>query len=561
MGAQGVVIQRGPSADVVRSKRRPTKASVLAAAALLGFAAPAIAYLLFIHQYGVDVPVQDQWVNFTLLGHSFAGTLSFGDLWAQHVTERMLFPNLIVLLLGHATHFNLFVEMYLSAILLFAATGFIILAHKRRSPSTPWIFYCPVALMMWSFAQFEDALWGFQIAWYLIIAAFGVAVFLLDGPKLSWLALAGAAVAAIVGSYSSIQGLFIWVAGWLLLYQRRRSRQMVLAWLIVAVATAVGYFHNYVPISGRYYWVHHPVTTIKLFFLAIGTIIAQPTPNRGDNAYLLVGMLIFLIGAWVVIRFGLRRDESTAAPIGVALICFGVVFAAAVAVGTVSFFGAWLGTGSRYAPNVLLIPVGSYLVLLPRPVSRTPSGSRAAVGWGPVRVCMVGVVCLQVVLGTINGIQGGRKSHQTRLVAANVVVNIEQATIEEIWYAIFWPPPPGSIALMRSHHLSLFGTSAASSYAREGLAIAPTFLAFSPSGRHVLVVHAHAFSEEVITNGVPPPAIVSRNLPPSLVLVDHHNGTATLSGVGPLTRSARFALSAVNKGGRFNQVFFLIVKG
>ena len=80
----------------------------------------------------------------------------------QHNEDRIFISNIVAVILGRTTHFNLFVEMYLGAALLFLAIGLIILAHKRRAPDTPLLFYCPVAILLVSLVQYGDTLWGFQ---------------------------------------------------------------------------------------------------------------------------------------------------------------------------------------------------------------------------------------------------------------------------------------------------------------------------------------------------------------------------------------------------------------
>src|ERR1019366_7482799 len=173
--------------------RRPAR-SLLAALTVIGFALPAGAYLWFIHHYGVNVPREDQWSDISLIGRSYSGNLGFTNLWAAHNDHRILFPNLLAVFLGRTTHLNLFVEMYLSAIFLFVAIGLLIAPHRRRSPSRHWICYCPVAIVMLSFAQYQNTLWGFQIAWYMVIVALAVVLLLLDRPTLSWVTLGSAIV-------------------------------------------------------------------------------------------------------------------------------------------------------------------------------------------------------------------------------------------------------------------------------------------------------------------------------------------------------------------------------
>ena len=59
---------------------------------------------------------------------------------------------------------------------------------------------------MFSLVQFENTLWGYQMAWYLILLSRAVAVVLMDRSTLTWLALFGAIAAGEVGSFSSFQG-------------------------------------------------------------------------------------------------------------------------------------------------------------------------------------------------------------------------------------------------------------------------------------------------------------------------------------------------------------------
>ncbi len=322
---------------------------------------------------------RDQWSDVSVIAHSYSGNLGWGP-WAPHNQNRLLFPNLLVVVLAHTTHFNLFVEMYLDAVLLVAAIGLLIWTHKRRSPSTPWIFYCPVAILLLSFVQFENSLSGFQICWYLVLAALAAALFFLDSPRFGWPLLAWAMAAAVVGSYSAIQGLYIWPVGLLLLYQRRRSLRYLLTWLGGAAVTAAVFFYH---LGGSSYGesstsissaLQHPVLAAKFFFLAIGDVVGAwipwplpwggPTASRQvSGAALLLGVVIVVIAAWVVFKC-LRRDEESPSPIGVALIAFGVLFALSIATGRSTLIGLWYAGASRYTTFDLLILVGTYLALV-----------------------------------------------------------------------------------------------------------------------------------------------------------------------------------------------------
>jgi hypothetical protein len=173
----------------------------------VGFGLPILGYFWLLCRNSVNVFQGDQFSDVSVIKASDSHLFPWGVLWDQHNEHRMLFPRLVVILLAHTTNFNIQVEEYLSALMLLAAASLLVFSHRRRSPSTPWLYYCPVALLMFSLVQYGDTLFGFQMAWYLVLLALAVAIFLLDRISLTWLAMIGAIDAATVGSYSSFQGL------------------------------------------------------------------------------------------------------------------------------------------------------------------------------------------------------------------------------------------------------------------------------------------------------------------------------------------------------------------
>ncbi|NJM28325.1 MAG: hypothetical protein HC856_09140 [Pseudanabaena sp. RU_4_16] len=78
---------------------------------------PACFLGLLIVKYSVNVPFQDQWAIARLLPKWLEGTLSFGDLIAQHNESRKFFPRLIFLALAQFTHWDVRYEMLISFLL------------------------------------------------------------------------------------------------------------------------------------------------------------------------------------------------------------------------------------------------------------------------------------------------------------------------------------------------------------------------------------------------------------------------------------------------------------
>jgi hypothetical protein len=487
------------SEPVAASEHRGARYAVNCAAVVI-FAATAVAALWFIHHFSVNMIYYDQFADINVIMHAHDGTLSLATLWDQHNENRIFFPNLVVLLLAYTTHFNVVVEDLLSGVSLIATTGLIIAAHRRRSPSIPWIFYCPVALVLLSLAPLGTTMFGFLLSWYLVLLGLGLTLFVLDRQVLTWLAFGGAAAAAIVGSFSSLQGLFIWPAGLVLLYLRRRSRSHLLAWVGIAVITAIVYFlnFNFAATGGDETGVlKHPVTLLRFFFSSLGNVVGAPiadTANGGNTGALVLGIVMFAV-AIVALVHGFRRDRSDGTAIGIALICFGLLFDAFITLGR-SQLG--LVNESRFAIFMLFVWIGCYLALL-EPVSlpmkakvsewmegfdhrlgvRSRSGGapRHPVPWRQAVTLLVlgllGVLfVMQVGLATRNGINNAKSWYYEQSQVADVTANIGSSSDAFIQSTLGNYPAAflrQMIAFARSQHLSLFDTPIAATDARSGL--------------------------------------------------------------------------------------------
>jgi hypothetical protein len=444
-----------------------------------GFLLPVGLYLWLISADAVDMVRADQWFDVRLIRHSFNGTLRFGMLWGQHGQNRIFFQNLITLLLAHVVHFNVIVEDYISAVLLIAATVLLILTHRRRSPSTPWIAYCPVAIILLSVAQYGGTLFGFAIGWYLIVVAFSIALFFLDRPDLTWIALCAAVAAGVLASFSSLQGLFIWPVGLVLLLLRARGRWLVVGWIAAGLATTTIYFYNWDARQGSIsYALHHPFDTLRFFFFTVGDVIGVQLPNSPSGAQygvFALGIAIVGIGVWSILSYGLRVDVSSARPIGVALIWFGLLFAAAAA-GARTSLGLSNAGFSLYVTFDVLILLGSYLILIDRS-KQSASNASPNIRWLPgMTIVVVVLVGLQFLVGTDNGISNARNYHDFELSGAIVTAKIQRAPdglVENQLGA--GDETAGFIRKMtdflRANRLSLFSTAAIDSYAKQSLPV------------------------------------------------------------------------------------------
>jgi hypothetical protein len=373
--------------------------------------------------------------------------------------------------------------------MLLAATFLLIWAHKRRSASSPWLYYVPVPILLLSVVQWQNTLWGFQMAWYLVLLALAATLLVLDRERLSWLAFGVAIVFAIVGSFSSLQGLIIWPAGLILLYHRRRPWPLAAVWIAAAAGSVILYFHNFSNPAGdapNAVW-QNPLLAAKFSLALVGDVVGVPMTKSPNYPVMVFGAVIVLVAVITVVMYGIRRDERSGSPLGVALICFGLLFAATVTQGRL-IYGYLSASQSRYTTFDLLILVGVYLTLLgtprvgqagepsgPKPKTRlvpvpvpvralSSAYDRAQRGWLKVaRWIVIGVVLVQIVAGLVNGLPGARGNYVYKSEGAKILRNLDHSSDSEVEYYLYifesasWIRSQARIA--EEHRLSLFDDS------------------------------------------------------------------------------------------------------
>ena len=455
---------------------------VATAVAVVAFAAVGVATFVLIHRYAADVLLSDQWSDVDLLRHAHDGNLSFGLMWAQHNENRILVPNLVVLGLGYTTHLQVLVEDYLGGVALCGWTALVILTHRRRSAGVPLVAYVPVALVLLSFAVSTDALYGFNLSWCLVLLAVGACLYLVDRPELTGWALAGAVAAAVLGSFSSLQGLFVWPTVLVLLWLRRRSTTTLVVWAVAAVATVTVYLLGFDTALAGSGTPLGPAATLRFTVAELGNVIGAQMTSSDD---LVIGVCVLGV-ALLALVVGVRRDRQDGGAVGVALILYGFVFVVSAGLGRADL---GLLTALRYAPFVLDVWVGSYFVLLSRLLAPAPAVVVPGVGGngdgpaGPwprrlralVTVTFVGLLAamlLQAVVADRQGVGDAGGWHTEELDAANVEVNLSAAPDIAVEAELGEDPVPyirSMAAYARSARLSVFDTPLAAAEARAGL--------------------------------------------------------------------------------------------
>ncbi|MHB1500445.1 MAG: hypothetical protein ACYCYK_04635 [Candidatus Dormibacteria bacterium] len=378
-------------------------------------------YLWFVHAYGVNVPFEDEWHMVTLLASVHHGRLSLNMLWAQHNENRMLFAYLVLLVLELASHFNTTIEMYASAALLLAAVVLIWRLHRTTAGGWSWGLV-PAALVLLSLAQFTISLQGFAVAIYMVIASFALAMWLLEGSSdRPWL-LGLAVLVAVIGSYSSIQGLAIWPAGMAYLVLRHPSRRQILLWTGAGLATSglylVGFNWALTGGGGLGAALSQPTTSLHYLALLVGSAVPQSTLLHLDLTTLSALGIVILAMAAAIYLLAYRLRPAAELAVAIAMVTLGLV------VDVLNTLGR-AGQGVSYAAS------GRYVVFNLWLLAGVWLGALAA--WRRLRqesaiptlglCCAVVLVGLQIGLSLHSGLIAGRDLHKQREAAARLVAH------------------------------------------------------------------------------------------------------------------------------------------
>ena len=387
---------------------------------------PVVLYFWYIYAFGVDVIFWDEWNLIPMIHHSFLGSLTVTDLWEQHNENRMLIPNLYFLLLADVAHFDTKTGMFVGASFLIFSFALLFAIYRKYSPDRIWTFV-PVGYLMFSLVQHENTLWGFQVAWYMILVCLlGMFACLDRTEKTAW-SFALSVVLAILASFSSLQGLFLWPAGMVYLFANRYNVSYKLLWIFFFLATSLVYFvgfdfHNTggAPVFG---FLSHPDNAMVYFFVAIGSVL--PVGSNGTKGW--IGFILFLLSVYYAVRAVLSVKSDQAYLLPLALMSFVILFDFSLVVGR-SGFGVGQATSSRYTVYNILLLIAIYISVA-RDVSKGLVGRKIIL----LPAVAVGIaVAVQIPSSFVDGLHEGVNLFEFRTKAAEVLFSYRTATPKRI---------------------------------------------------------------------------------------------------------------------------------
>lgn len=202
---------------------------------------PPAAVFWVIYRYGVDAPYGDQFMLAPYLAHDHHVT--FAELAALHNEHRILFPRLLMLGLARLTGWNIRAEMMAS--FAFALILLVVLWWRmRRDDGTLWALPV-VSILIFTFAQYDSWLSGWQVQIVMNALAAGAGLALASSRELTAARLAGTVVLGVVAQYSFANGIFFWpIAAGVVWASQRRVVPVLVVLAAGAISTGL-YLHDF----------------------------------------------------------------------------------------------------------------------------------------------------------------------------------------------------------------------------------------------------------------------------------------------------------------------------
>lgn len=356
--------------------------------------------LYLVWRYGVDAPLIDQWSLVEDLEKHRAGEWQIADLWRSHNGHRLLLPRLVLVPLAMITGWNTRYEMaliVLAAIVVYALlVGVARVGLGTEEGGRYGLALGALGLVVFSLAQWENWLWGFQLCMLLAVLLSLGSLLALGAPRPHWGTFALALLLAALATTSMASGLVVWPAGALLLLLRGRGaqawnpRKAFVVWCAAAVAAGVAYrlpVPGDVPSPGASgFFVEHPWLLVRFVLTVVGAPVASFSgsawppdasvlaPIAGACAVVVTAVL-----AWPLLaRRAGAHEASVVLPVAACALGLGV--ALLVAVGRVSH-GMPAAMASRYVTLMTPFWAGHLLLVIARAWSAGGTGSWWARGW------------------------------------------------------------------------------------------------------------------------------------------------------------------------------------
>ncbi|MFN6559636.1 MAG: hypothetical protein RMY28_007490 [Nostoc sp. ChiSLP01] len=333
---------------------------------LIAYSLPIILTFWFVTSFSVNVPVWDDWELVSFFDKIHNGTVRFADFFAQHNEHRIFFPRIIFAILAFSSNWNIKVETCFSLLLTLANFAMMYkiasLSFNKKNRVLCHLFNITISILTFSLTQYENWLWGFQIAWFLINTCVITAVFILVVFK-NWLPnlrISLASLCCLIASFSSAHGLLSWLALIPSLYlvegKSNQKKIRLLVWMILFTSCVAIYSIGYQKPShhpGILFILQNPLIATEYFMTIIGSSVSTNVlPPIVTGVPIFFSFLFFSVFCIKNYQSEFTNNAGSWLSIG----WFATLFAIMTTIGRAGF-GVEQALASRYRTVLILLVI------------------------------------------------------------------------------------------------------------------------------------------------------------------------------------------------------------
>ena len=323
---------------------------------------PLFFVFFFVYKFGITIPYLDQWELVPLLEKMHNNTLTLTDLWIQHNEHRIIFPQILMLLLARLSNWNIFLELCTNIVL--ATFTLLFLLSILRSTSeivSPWLKIF-ISLMIFSMVQYENWSWGWQIQFFMSILGSIIAIWAANKWQGKSSGLTIVTLAAVLSSYSFNTGLLTWPAVFVvLLLQKKWKRKHIIILTLACIATVLLYYYKYTKPSYHppiLFFLDHPLIYARYVLTYLGCSLCWTYFPPFIMALIILALtLLAIFDIW---RFDKQKLCNLAPWLALAL--YACLAACATGLGRAGF-GWQQAACSRYTTISILLPLSTGVLL------------------------------------------------------------------------------------------------------------------------------------------------------------------------------------------------------
>ena len=275
--------------------------------------APAVLLCGWINRYGVNVPFGDEWALVPLFEKWRDGQLTFRDLYQQHNEHRIVVPKLIYFAFAQLTGWNLRTEMFFSVALCAGTSAGIFALLQRTLGGTPrqlLLLWAAANLLIFSPAQAQNWVWGFQLQMFLPTLCFVITLVILVSELRWWPKFAASVFLITVATFSFGSALLLWPIVGLFLALRGEGKWRVAAWLVAGAAVLGLYFVDYYRVARPQPATGNGLDYVGYFLVFLGGALARGRDGQLLYGAAVTGAVAFVFYAAVGVHFLRTRGDA-----------------------------------------------------------------------------------------------------------------------------------------------------------------------------------------------------------------------------------------------------------